>query len=97
MKFQSEVTVVGAKASKGEYEGNAYDSTKVYVLVSMDASKGMAAGMAAAEYTIGTSDLFRAFKERAYPYQAVGDFEIVTNGKTTKQVLHGLVPKVVTK
>lgn len=93
MKFQNEVTVVGAKASKGEYEGTSYDSTKVYILVSMDASKGMGAGMAAAEYTIGTSDAFRAFKDRNYPFQAVADFEIVTNGKNVKQVLHGITPK----
>jgi hypothetical protein len=92
MKFQTEITVVGMKASKGEFEGKGYDSTKLYALVDMDASKGTAKGQATAEYTFGDSTEFEKFKHLPFPFKAVADVEIVTNGKTQKTVVASLKP-----
>lgn len=93
MKFQSEVAVVGMKSSKGQMEnGTAYDSTKVYALVDMDTSKGTALGQSAGEFTLGTSDEFNKFKHLPFPFRAIAEMEIVTNGKTSKTVMHGLKP-----
>lgn len=96
MKFQSEIEVVGLKSSKGEFEGTAYDTTKAYCLVAMDESKGNMRGMGIAEYTIGKSDEFAKFKDIPLPFRAVADFEIVTNGKTTKTVVHAVRPVAAT-
>ncbi|WP_284407862.1 hypothetical protein, partial [Acidovorax sp. SUPP3434] len=83
MKFTQNLHVVGMKASKGTLEnGNGYDSTKVYALIDLDASKGTAKGMSAAEFTLGTAAEFDAFKHLPFPFSAEADMEMVTNGKT---------------
>ena len=93
MKFQTKIQVIGMKASKGTLEnGNAYDSTKVYSLVDLDASKGTAKGMSAVEYNFGTSDEFKKFDQYPFPFVADAELEITTNGKTQKTVLLSLKP-----
>jgi hypothetical protein len=92
MKFQNEIIVYGMKYSKGEYEGTAFDSTKVYTLVDMDARKGQAIGQASVEYAFGESTNFAKFSHLPYPFKAVGEFEIVTNGRNQQTVLVGLKP-----
>ena len=93
MKFQQTIHVVGMKSSKGTLEnGNGYDSTKVYALVDLDASKGTAKGMSSAEFNLGLSAEFDRFKGMEFPFTATAEMEIVTNGKTTKTVLHTLTP-----
>ena len=92
MKFKSEITVLGMKASKGSFEGTDYDSTKVYVLTDLDTSKGTAVGSSAAEYVLGKSEEFEKYKHLGFPVKGMGDLEIVTNGKTQKTVMHGFVP-----
>lgn len=97
MKFTSNITVVGIKSSKGEFEGRAFDSTKVYALIDLDTSKGTAKGQAVAEYTFGDSTEFDKFKHLPFPFKAVADVEIVSNGKTTKTVVHGIKPEAQAK
>lgn len=93
MKFNQKIHVVGMKSSKGQLEnGTAYDSTKVYALVDLDASKGTAKGMASSEFTLGTSEEFPKFKHLPFPFEADAEMEIVTNGKTQKTVMHSLTP-----
>lgn len=93
MKFVQTIHVVGMKASKGTLEnGNGYDSTKVYALVDLDASKGTAKGMSSAEFNLGTSVEFDKFKHLPFPFEASADMELVTNGKATKTVMHTLTP-----
>jgi hypothetical protein len=97
MKFQTEVTVVGMRSSKGLYEGTAYDSTKVYAMTELDTSKGNAKGQSVAEYTFGDSTEFDKFKHLPFPFKAVADMEIVSNGKTQKTVVVGIKPAAVAK
>lgn len=93
MKFTSQVTVLGMKASKGTLDdGATYDSTKVYLLTDMDTSKGMAKGKSAAEYKLGTSVEFERFKALNFPFEATADMEIVSSGTRTQTVVHGLRP-----
>lgn len=96
MKFTSRVTVTGMKASKGAMEnGMAYDSTKVYVTTELDASKDMGAGSATAEYNFNKSDEFPKYKHlfvNGRSIEADVDFEQVTNGKSTKMIIHGIRP-----
>lgn len=93
MKFNQVIHVVGMKSSKGTLEnGNGYDSTKVYALVDLDASKGTAKGMASSEFNLGTSEEFAKYKHLPFPFEAEAEMEIVTNGKLTKTVMHALKP-----
>lgn len=96
MKFTNRVTVSGMKASKGQMEnGQAYDSTKIYVITELDASKDQGAGSATAEYNFKLSDEFQKYKHLFVDGRAIVadvDFEQVTNGKSTKMIVHGLRP-----
>lgn len=97
MKFNSDVTVVGMKGSKGEFEGTKYDSTKVYVETSLDESKGTAKGVSTVEYSFGSAEEFEKFKHLNFPFVAVAEMEIVTTGKAQKTVMLGLKPKAQVK
>lgn len=93
MKFQTEVTVIGLKRSKGQLEnGTAYDSTKVYALTDLDGSKGDARGQFGAEFNLGTSDEYAKYQSVPLPFKAVADMEIIGNGKSSKTVMVSLKP-----
>jgi len=95
MKFTSTIKVTGMKFSKGVMEnGQAFDSTKVFVETDLDASKDTAFGTATAEYGLGKADEYQKYKHLAGsgPFMAVAEMEIVTNGKTQKTVIHSLRP-----
>ncbi|KVN40166.1 hypothetical protein WT12_29470 [Burkholderia territorii] len=93
MKFESNVKVLGMKASKGTMEnGTAFDSTKVYTETPLDESKGTAKGFASAEFTLGTASEFDKYKHLPFPFDAVAELEIVSNGKTQKTVMLSLKP-----
>ena len=96
MQFNKVVTVTGMKPSKGVMEnGMAYDSTKVYVVTLLDASKDKGCGSATVEYNFGLSDEYSKFKHLfidGRSIQADVDFEQVTNGKTSKTIINGMKP-----
>lgn len=93
MKFQTEVTVVGMKSSKGKMDnGVEFDSTKVYCLVDMDVSKDTMVGQGIAEYSLGTSAEFPKYKHLPYPFKGVAEMEIVTSGSKSRTVMVGLRP-----
>ncbi len=100
MKFTSTIKVTGMKFSKGTMDnGQAFDSTKVFVETELDASKDTAMGTACAEYGLGKAEEFQKYKHLAdaFPFMAVAEMEIVTNGKTQKTIIHSLKPIDVTK
>jgi hypothetical protein len=81
------------KASKGSMDnGTTFDSTKVYTETQLDESKGNAKGFAVAEFTLGLASEFDKYKHLPFPFEAMAEFEIVSNGKTQKTVMHALKP-----
>ncbi len=92
MQATMTAVVTGVKRSKGEMEGRAYDSTKIYVQMPMDQTQGNAVGMAGAEFNWGTSENFAKVAGIAFPFQAELTIETVTNGKTMKQVVVDVQP-----
>jgi len=95
MKFTSTIKVTGMKFSKGTMDnGQAFDSTKVFVETELDSSKDTAMGTACAEYGLGKAEEYQKYKHLAdsFPFMALADMEIVTNGKTQKTVIHSLRP-----
>jgi hypothetical protein len=98
MKFTSRITVQGMKGSKGTLEsGQAYDSTKIYVITDLDDSKGMGKGSATVEYNFGTSEEYQKYKHLPFPIDCDAELEIVTNGKTQKTQIVSLKPVEITK
>lgn len=93
MKMQTKISVVGMKASKGQLDnGNPYDSTKIFCLVDMDDRRGKAKGQGIAEYNIGLSDEYEKYEHLSFPFDAMADVEIVTNGKAQQVIVTGLKP-----
>lgn len=100
MKFSSTIKVMGMKYSKGTMDnGQSYDSSKVFVETELDSSKDAAMGSACAEYLLGKADEYQKYKHLAesFPFMAVAEMEIVTNGKTQKTVINSLKPIDVVK
>lgn len=87
-----QVTITGAKSSKGEMEGRPYDSTKIYVQIRMDPTKGTMVGSASEEYGWGLSDNFNKLKDLKFPIQANVDFEQVTSGNKVKIIVMDVQP-----
>lgn len=86
------------KASKGTMEnGTVFDSTKVYTETPLDESKGTAKGFASAEFTLGLAAEFEKYKHLPFPFDAVAELEIVSNGRTQKTVMHSLKPTVMSR
>lgn len=82
----------GAKRSKGVLDnGNAFDSTKVYIQVPMNDSDDTA-GFGVTEYTWGDSTNFYKIKDLQYPVQVELSLDLVTNGKTSKLVVTDVKP-----
>lgn len=93
MKFESKVTVVGMKSSKGTLDnGTAYDSTKAYVLQKLDESRPNMRGQTAEAFNFGTAEEFEKFKSVPFPFEAVAEMELVSNGSSTKTVMRSLRP-----
>lgn len=84
--------LLGAKMSKGSFEGRAYDSTKLYIQTEMSQSAEQA-GYACAEYTWGDSTNFAKVKDLQYPCPVLVQTQIVTNGKTVKSIITDLKPQ----
>ncbi|MCY1251144.1 hypothetical protein D9M72_648680 [compost metagenome] len=53
--------------------------------------------MAAGEYNIGTSEEFAKYDQLPFPFWAEAEMEIVSNGKTSKTIVHKLVPAATQK
>lgn len=92
MKFTAQILVIGAKASKGEMEGTPYDHTTIFTTTQLDSKNDDAFGSAGDSYRFGKSENFQKLKGIPVPFNAEGQFEIVTTGKTSRTILLDLKP-----
>lgn len=93
MRMQTKFKVLGMKASKGTMDnGQAFDSTTVYVETSLDESKDTAKGFAVGDYKFGKAEEFQKYKHLSFPFMAEAEVEMVTNGSTQKMILHSIKP-----
>ena len=95
MLLTSDVVVTGSKASKGDFNGKPFDSTKVYVETEMQAGE-RSSGTVSTEYTWGTSDNYPKIEKLKYPFKAKAVLQIVSNGRDSKTILVDLVPENLT-
>ena len=92
MLLKSSVIVRGARPSKGDYNGRAYDSTKVFAQSELQEGENFA-GFVSTEYSWGTSFNFERIKGIEYPFKAKAVMQIVSNGKDSKTIMLDLVPE----
>lgn len=84
MQVTSKVVVLGAKMFKDQIDGKQFDTTKLFVQETLDASRGTMKGFGVMEYGWGTSDNFRSIQHNPFPFEAELTIEIVTTGKAQK-------------
>lgn len=88
------MTVLGAKSSKGSFEGKAYDSTTVFYQADLQEGENFA-GQLGVSIKWGTSVNFEKIKNLSYPFNAEATLEQVSNGSTTTLIVKDLVPEKV--
>ncbi|UTO17986.1 hypothetical protein NGC85_08370 [Acinetobacter sp. Z1] len=91
MQFNTQLVVLGAKSSKGEYNGRPFNSTTVFYQAQLQEGENFA-GQVGSEYKWGTSDNFEKIKNQKFPFMADCTLEQVSNGKTTVTILKELKP-----
>ncbi|MDH1241415.1 hypothetical protein N5B99_12235 [Acinetobacter johnsonii] len=92
MQYESQIIVLGAKASKGEFNGRPFDSTKVFAQAELQQGENFA-GFVSTEYTWGTSFNFERIKGLDFPFSAKAKMQVVSNGKTSTTVMLDLIPE----
>ncbi|MHA3062595.1 hypothetical protein [Acinetobacter sp. ANC 4641] len=93
MLFKSQLVVLGAKSSKGEYNGVSYDSTTVFFQADLQDGDNFC-GQVGESLKWGTSANFEKIKNLDYPLHAEATLEQVSNGKTMITIIKDLVPQV---
>lgn len=94
MLFKTQMTVLGAKSSKGSFEGKPYDSTTVFYQADLQEGENFA-GQLGVSIKWGTSVNFEKIKNLIYPFNAEATLEQVSNGSTTTLIVKDLVPEKV--
>jgi len=80
MKFKSVNTILGVKGNKGEFEGTAYDYTKLRVVMDVSEKNGTEFGFDVKEMPVGKSDELAKYKDLPFPIQAELEIELTTKG-----------------
>lgn len=95
MQFKSQISVLGAKSSQGDYNGKPYDSTTIYYEVELQEGENFI-GSVGESIKWGKSDNFNKFKSLTkgltFPVLCDAVIQIVSNGKDTSQILLDLKP-----
>ena len=101
MQFNQEVIVHGMKASKGTFEGRAFDSTTFHVEADLKANgAGKSLGRVTTPMKFGDSTELDKWEHLAkhFPIKAQATFEVQANGKgESSLVLVGIKPAAQTK
>lgn len=92
MQFKSTMVVLGAKSSKGEFQGRAYDSTVIFYKADLQDGDNFV-GEVGESIKWGTSANFEKIKTLEFPLIADVTMEQVSNGKSSALVLLDLVPQ----
>lgn len=91
MQFKTTMTVLGAKSSKGDYQGKPYDSTTVFYKADLQEGDNFA-GEVGEQIKWGTSENFKKIKDLEFPLNAEVTLEQVSNGKNSTLIILDLVP-----
>jgi hypothetical protein len=92
MATQTEVTLVGAKSTDWKSEdGRHYDYVNLYGIIPLDTSNGNAVGQGVVEFKWQDSRNIVQLQARQFPFKAILELDMVSTGKTMKQVLTNVI------
>ncbi|HFD2143776.1 TPA: hypothetical protein ACF2EA_003601 [Acinetobacter baumannii] len=91
MQFKTNIIVLGAKSSKGEFNGRPFDSTTIFYQAELQTGDNFA-GQIGEQIKFGTSENFEKIKSLKYPFEATVVMEQVSNGKNLVTILRELTP-----
>jgi len=92
MAQQMKITLVGARSTDWKSEdGRHYDYVNLYGIIPMDTSQGNAVGQGVAEFKWQDSRNLVQLQGRKFPFEATLELDLVSNGRTTKQVLTNVI------
>ena len=97
MTQQMKVTIVGAKSTDWKSDdGRHYDHVTIFGIIPMDTSQGNAVGQGVAEFKWQDSRNLVQLQGRKFPFEVTLELDLVSTGRTTKQVLTNVIlpPKV---
>lgn len=90
-----QMIIMGRKRSKGTLDnGNAYDSTKLYIQTALKATKDQD-GFSVAEYTWGDSSNYAKLDGQSFPLTADVSLDIVSTGKSNQVIITDVALKPV--
>lgn len=92
MLFKTDMIVLGAKSSKGEYNGRPFDSTTVFFKADLQEGDNFA-GEVGEQMKWGASANFDKIKDLEFPIVVEATLEQVSNGKSMTTIIKDLVPK----
>lgn len=92
MLFKTTMVVLGAKSSKGEYNGRLFDSTTLFYKADLQDGDNFV-GEVGEQIKWGTSANFEKIKHLDFPLIAEATLEQVSNGKTMLTIVKDLVPQ----
>ncbi|MFW1807359.1 hypothetical protein ACG9Z8_05130 [Acinetobacter ursingii] len=92
MLLKTDMIVLGAKSSKGEYNGRPYDSTTVFFKADLQEGDNFV-GEVGEQMKWGTSANFDKIKHLEFPIVAEVTLAQVSNGKSMTTIIKDLVPK----
>lgn len=96
MQFKSTMVVLGAKSSKGEYNGRPFDSTVIFYKADLQDGDNFV-GEVGEQIKWGSSSNFQKIKDLDFPLVADVTMEQVSNGKSSTLVMLDLVPQKTTQ
>mgnify|MGYP003612275636 FL=1 len=92
MPQQLKVTLVGAKSTDWKSEdGRHYDHVTLFGIIPMDTSQGNAVGQGVAEFKWQDSRNLVQLQGRKFPFEVTLELDLVSTGRTTKQVLTNVI------
>lgn len=90
MEIQAKVMVRGAKVFKGNIDGKDMDTAKIFTDVDLKGETSW--GMCTQEIKCENSAIVDAIKHNSFPFSAMVDIRMESNGKVTTQLVTGIKP-----
>lgn len=90
MRFKAQLVVLGAKSSKGDFNGKPYDSTTVFIQTDLQEGDRFC-GLVGDFLKWGTSENFEKIKHHSYPARFEASLEQVSNGKNSVTIIKDMV------
>ena len=86
------VKVTGVKFFVGDIDGKGIDSGKVFIEESLDFTRGTAKGYATQDYALANAQVAKGLMHLEFPVVCEVDFQRVTNGDVSKNIVVGVKP-----